>query len=415
MPRNFQKFKMPLLLWSVVTLFFAFQFILRLSVGILRDEIIAKYAIDVITFGNLAGFYYLGYAGAQIPLGIMLDKYNFRHVTALAIVISVLGTLTFVLGSEWEYVLMGRFMIGMGSGVGFLAVAKVIKLYFEEKYHTFMIGMSFTFGLLGAVFGGKPMKLLFNYYGYNACFLSLCVTGLVIALIILLTNDKKTDSLADNLGEKVTLKSVFQLITNPAILVVSISGGLMVGSLEGFADVWAMPFFSQIYNIPLEDAILAATFVFMGMCVGGPILASIAEFVGSTALVIVGTSIATIILFAVMFIHNDWSLNQISALMFVLGILCCYQVLVFSITGKVVAKHLTGMAIAIVNCINMSFGHLFHHIIASYMQDGWDGKYNDANAMIYSAETFHNSLMIIPVACTLGMLGFLYLYITDKK
>ena len=44
MPEHYKlkKLKVPLILWSIVTTFFAFQFILRLSAGILREDIIKK-------------------------------------------------------------------------------------------------------------------------------------------------------------------------------------------------------------------------------------------------------------------------------------------------------------------------------------------------------------------------------------
>ncbi|CAM9764995.1 unnamed protein product [Choristocarpus tenellus] len=39
-------FKKALFLWSLASIFLAFQFILRLSTGILREEITQKFAID---------------------------------------------------------------------------------------------------------------------------------------------------------------------------------------------------------------------------------------------------------------------------------------------------------------------------------------------------------------------------------
>ena len=161
---NALSLKKPILLWSLASLFFAFQFILRLSTGILREEIIQRFAIDTIAFGTLAGYYYLGYAGMQLPIGIMLDKFDFRVVTFVSIVVTALGTFTFATSSDFNYLLIGRLMIGAGSAVGFLSVAKITTRYFPVKYHSIMLGFSFTFGLIGAVFGVTPMKLLFNHF-----------------------------------------------------------------------------------------------------------------------------------------------------------------------------------------------------------------------------------------------------------
>ncbi|MDF2966188.1 MAG: Major facilitator family transporter, partial [Rickettsiaceae bacterium] len=219
MIKTFSSHKKPLILWAVATLFFAFQFILRLSVGILREDIISKYQIDTVMFGSLAGFYYLGYSGMQIPFGIMLDRFNFRMVIILGIMVTVLGTLPFILTNNWYYVLIGRFLIGAGSAVSFLAITKVIKLFFKEELHSQMIGFSFTFGLLGAVFGGKPMKLIFDNFGYEQGFTFLIIVSLAIALMVFTVKDKTIARVEEQTNETTSLRDIFNLLFDPTILI----------------------------------------------------------------------------------------------------------------------------------------------------------------------------------------------------
>ena len=54
-----KRLRAPIALWSIATTFFAFQFILRLSAGILREDIIQKFHVDTTAFGTMAGYYYL--------------------------------------------------------------------------------------------------------------------------------------------------------------------------------------------------------------------------------------------------------------------------------------------------------------------------------------------------------------------
>jgi predicted MFS family arabinose efflux permease len=182
-----------ILLWLLANLFFAFQFILRLSAGILREDIIQKFSIDSASFGTLAGYYYLGYSSTQNPLGIMLDRLSFRLVTSLSIATSAVGTMMFVTSNNWDLLLFGRFLIGAGSGVAFLAIAKIIKIHFNEKFHSMLIGLSFSFGLTGAVFGSTPMKLLFEHFGYDYTFNILTLIGFVFAAMMLIFGKLETN------------------------------------------------------------------------------------------------------------------------------------------------------------------------------------------------------------------------------
>ncbi len=398
-----------MVLWSLASLFFAFQFILRLSTGILREEIIQKFSIDTIAFGTLAGYYYLGYAGMQLPIGLMLDKFDFRIVTFFSIVVSALGTLTFVITSDFNYLLIGRLMIGAGSAVGFLSVAKVTTNYFPVKYHPLMLGFSFTFGLIGAVFGVTPMKLLFNHFGYYYTFYTLAGVALAIGVMMLLIkNDKEPKEV--NTQEAENNKSlILTLFFNPTILLIGIFGGLMVGSLEGFADVWAIPFFTQVYHFSEMESTVATSLIYVGMCFGGPILAFMATLFRSNNSIIVITGIMMVAIFTILLSFASLNFFVTSALMVLLGIFCCYQVLVFAIASKLVPSKSAGLAIAIINCINMSFGHIFHKLISNLISYNWDGLVNAANAPIYSRNDFIVSFCTIPIFCIVGVMGFMYL------
>ena len=393
-------------LWGLANIFFAFQFILRLSAGILREDIIQKFDIDASSFGTLAGYYYLGYAGSQIPLGLMLDRLSFRFVTSLAIATAAAGTLTFVATDNWDIVLFGRFLIGVGSGVAFLSVAKITKTYFDAQYHSMMLGLAFTFGLIGAVFGVTPMKYLFGVFGYNDTFNALAMVCLLIAALMLLfgrIDDIPAQSATSNQN---IIWQIFSLFTNPKILLVGVSGGLMVGSLEGFADVWAIAYFEQVFGMSNTDSSWVTSFVYIGMCFGGPILAVAAKMIGSENIMIFITGIFTIMVFAIIFYIPNISFGAAASLMFFLGILCCYQVLVFSVVSKLVSTQNASLGIAVVNCINMAFGHLFHQYIGSTIQARWDGAMSDLGAAIYDRDTFIAALAVIPICCLIGQLGF---------
>ncbi|MGI4776484.1 MAG: MFS transporter, partial [Janthinobacterium lividum] len=398
----------PLILWALTTLFFAFQFILRLSVGILREDIIQIFAIDTAAFGTLAGYYYLGYAGMQIPLGIMLDKFNFKFVTFSSILITSIGTLAFVTSKDWHVLLAARFVIGAGSAIGILSVAKVIKTYFSPEKHSMMIGFSFTFGLTGAFFGVTPMKLIFSYFGYNNTFYSLALAGIIIGLPILIIDSESIRPYEDKPHVAPNLGQILKFFCNPIILLIGLFSGLMVGSLEGFGDVWAISFFKTVYQMNDFDSNLVTSFIYLGMCFGGPILALLADFSKSTNFIIFLTGLFMVIIFVILLILPSLSFLAGGVIMFSLGIFCCYQVLVLSITNRIVEKSMAGLAIAIVNCLNMSFGHFFHKMMSICIEYRWDGA-TELGLPIYTKQDYFDAIICIPICCLVGTIGFIWL------
>jgi hypothetical protein len=201
---------------------------------------------------------------------------------------------------------------------------------------------------------------------------------------------------------------IIKLLFNPTILIIGLSGGLMVGTLEGYADVWAIPFFKQIYNMSDTESNITTSFLYIGMCFGGPALALLTEITKSPNLIIFLSGLFTIIIFLILFYTSSLSVFSCTIMMFMLGIFCCYQVLVFTVASNLVEKSFAGLAIAIINCINMSFGHFFHKIMSIVIQLDWDGTVNSCNLPIYTKEDFIASIAIVPICCLLGILGFAY-------
>jgi MFS family permease len=411
------KMRKPLALWASVTLFFAFQFILRLSPGILMDDIMLKYHIDTAAFGAMVGVYYLAYSLMQIPFGVMLDRFNFRYVTIAGILLSVIGNSAFIFADNWSSIIVGRFLIGAGSAVGFLSVVKVIKTFFEDRYHAFMIGFSFSFGLTGAVFGAKPMRMLINHFGYSEILIILSFVAIAISMVILSVRheDIQKNHGADGVDEKIiSFSDVLSVLLNPKILMIGVSGGLLVGSLEGFSDVWGFALFEHIYGLNKLDSAFLTSVVFIGMCFGGPILAYFADCAKSYTKIIILAAFLMALVFIILLAKFELSYNILFGLMFFLGILCCYQVLVFSLTGAMVERSMTGVAIAVVNCLNMSFGSFYHTVLAGTMEFYWRGNLSESGGRIYDYDAFLHSFSVIPITAIMGMFGFIYFLKYEK-
>ncbi len=397
----------PMIIWLCVNLFFAFQFILRLSTGVLREEISQKFLLDASSFGTLAGCYYLGYAGMQIPIGIMLDRFAFKKVTFAAIFATSIGSVIFSISDNFHILLLGRFLIGAGSAIGFLSIAKITKIYFDVKYHSLLLGFAFTFGLLGAVFGITIINSLYKNFGYDHSFQILSAIALIIGAIILLLPIK----IDQNNNESNNITSIFTLLFNPKLILIGISGGLMVGALEGFADVWSIPFFKQIYKMSNDESNLATSCIYIGMCFGGPLLAILANYFKNMNIMVIITAICTIFIFTILLYFPEINFTYTSILMFCLGIVCCYQALIFSIVTNMVEARFEALAVAIVNCINMSFGHFFHKMIGFLM------TYNATTipSEIFTRQDFIVALISIPICAMIGVLGFIYFSISLKK
>ncbi len=55
--------------WIIASIFYAYQYILRVMPNIMFDDIMQQLHIDAAVFGQFSGIYYIGYTLMHLPIG----------------------------------------------------------------------------------------------------------------------------------------------------------------------------------------------------------------------------------------------------------------------------------------------------------------------------------------------------------
>jgi fucose permease len=268
-----------------------------------------------------------------------------------------------------------------------------------------MVGITFSLGLIGAVYGGRPVSILISMFGWESVTLYVGIVGVIISILGLLLISKPQRFIEidnENIGKKLSL-----ILSNKTIILLSIASLLLVGTLEGFADVWGVSYLEKAYTIDKITSATIISFIFIGMILGAPIIAFVAEKLKAHHLLafFCGVGMA-LILYTITILHTQIPVSYLYVLMFIAGVLCCYQVLVLTIGFSSVESNLTGMTIAFLNCINMIGGAIFHSVIGNMLDYFWQG-HTINNIRTYSIETYNKSLLVIPIAAIIGAIIFI--------
>jgi len=401
----------PWVMWFLATLFFAYQFIMRVFTGLCVPEIMHKFHIDATEFGLFSSMYYYGYAGMQIPVAYLLDRFGPRLIISLCCFVCSSSIFLFYWTDNWYLVLLSRFLIGAASAAGFLGASKVISLWFPFATYARMVGLTFSLGLLGAIYGGKPVSHLISLYGWENVLL--LVGGAGLLLTGFLVGGIKGYKLSSLQGSPSLFTGLKSLLTMPSLLLIAFCNFLMVGALEGFADVWGVPYLVTVYDFAKEDAAFITSCVFTGMLFGGPILAYLSEkFKASYAITGFCGLLMAGIFSSMLLFPGDLAYATLCVLMFGVGILCCYQVLVFAIGASSVPPDMRNITIAFLNCINMLGGSFFHTSIGRLMDLFWTGGLSEGQR-VYEVHAYTYALGIIPLTAFMG--GFIFLCLKPAR
>jgi len=401
--------------WFIATVFFAYQFILRLAPGLIISQIMHKYDVDATEYGLFSALYYVGYAGMQIPVAILLDKYGPRIIGAIFVSVCALSSWIFITTDSWAVVLICRVLLGAGSAAGFLTVSKVISIWFSPKSYGRMVGASFSVGLLGAVYGGRPVNSLIDLFGWSNVIFVIAMVGFVVAALFILFIPRYKPNAHELEEDDKILRKLRHVCTNKNIIFLALSNLLMVGPLEGFADVWGVSYIVNVYGYTKSDAATITSFIFIGMIIGAPVLALLAEKMNANyGLVTISGLYMSLAFFAMILLREHMSLAALYFITFFVGVACCYQVLMFSIGSSIVKPQFVGITVAFLNSINMFGGTFFHSLIGSIMDYFWSGEMKDATKL-YGIESYNYSLISIPIAALVGTVILVVLMSKSKK
>ncbi len=405
---------LPFLMWSIALSFFTFQFILRLWPGLMMNQIISQYDIDVGDFGIIAAVYYYGYAGMQIPLAIFLERFGPRLILTLFASICGLATITFTCTDNYYMAVVSRFFIGIGSAAGFLTLSKVISEWFPTQY-TKMIGLSFSIGLMGAIYGGKPLGILLENYDWRDISYALGSISLLIGVISYFTLQSPNITKNTESRQIFKLSDIKSVLSSKILWLIALSNLLMVGALEGFADVWSVSYLTTAYNLSKSDAAGLTSLIFFGMLFGGPLLAFFAKKLGNYY-VISFCALSITLSISLILLNLSSDIIWLSILFFIIGINCCYQVLIFALGEKLVESQNLGICVAFLNSINMMGGCFFHTIIGKTINIFDNSSVDLQGLKIYSLEAYHYALAIVPACCFIGGIIILLVnYLNSKK
>lgn len=354
--------------WFFATMFYAYQYILRVLPNIGMPNIINDFNINVTQIGLFSGIYYIGYTLMHIPIGLLIDRFSIKKVIPICVLLTSVGLLPLLYSSLFLNAILGRLLVGIASSASVLGVFKVVKTSFGEAKFTSLVGMSVTIGLLGAMYGGRPIDYLVSVYGWKTVINAFVIIGVAFSILLYFVLPKTSE---EDKQYYFSIREMWQdvksIFCNSRVVVLSFIAGLMVGPLEGFADAWGTLFFESFYGFDRVHASMLPSIIFLGMCFGSTLVGYITDKTKSHIQVVFIFNIIMILSFLLVF-SGKCNLYILYFLMFVIGLLSAYQVPILGKVRDYTDSRLADITSAACNMIIMIFGTVFHTFIGIFTE-----------------------------------------------
>jgi MFS family permease len=148
--------------------------------GLLAADRFGISASQLATFTTLQ---LVVYAGMQIPVGIMVDRFGPRSVMLSGMVVISVAQAGFALADTYPLALLARVFVGVGDAMTFICLLRIVAAWFAPRRIPLMTTLSGTLGQLGSVVAAIPMTWALGHLGWTKAYLVAAAAGPVVILV----------------------------------------------------------------------------------------------------------------------------------------------------------------------------------------------------------------------------------------
>ena len=391
--------------WIVIVLFYAYQYILRVSPGIMVVELRHTFKLTAQEFSSLGSIYLFSYSLLQIPLGFILDWIGVKRVIIVSILLCFVGTYLFAFASSVGMLQFSRSLIGLGSAPAFICALKLVHDHLSKKYAGLLMGVTLSIGTLGALLSGKFLVQVLEVSEWRNASLFCAILGFLILILAFFVIPKKQKNTKVEMTPFSHFKTnLIAILKRKEILIYSIIAISVYTPLCVLADLWGAAFLMEKFSISRANAVQLSLYLYGGLTFGSLLLPWLSVRWGVLKETIQLCAVGILLsLFALLFVET-LSIFQLSFLLTLIGIFCGAEMICFSGAAQHSPLSCSGLTLGVVNTLNMLGGAVIQQIIGWYLDRQWKGEYYADGARFYSESelTIAFSLLIVVIlACCL--------------
>src|SRR6266702_4992386 len=220
--------------------------------------------------GLLTSLYFLGFAGAQLPAGVLLDHYGARRVTAGMLLFAAAGIGVFGVAHGVGTMMIGRLLIGVGVSVCLGGAFKALAQHFPAARLPLINGLVMAVGGLGGVVVGSPLTWLLTFASWRAVCFGLVILTIIVAAMLwaFAPETKETHHQAGLVSQ---FKGTWHILRSAAFWKIASFSVVTQGVFYAMQSLWVGAWLRDVQGFePREAAALVSIlgFAMMAGCVG---------------------------------------------------------------------------------------------------------------------------------------------------
>jgi sugar phosphate permease len=261
--------------WAVGLSAYVVAVLHRTSLGVAGLDAQERFGIGASALASFAVLQLLVYAGLQVPVGVLLDRFGSLRLVVAGALVMAGGQALMAFSDGVGGAVAARVLVGAGDAMTFISVLRLVPQWFPSRRVPVVTQLTGIVGQVGQVLSAVPLAALLAGAGWTTAFISASAAGVFVAVVAMVALHDSPERRIST-GEAVTARRL-----GSDLATAWRHPGTRLGlwthfttQFPGtvFALMWGYPFLVAGEGLSRATASSMLTlFVIVGM-VGGPLL-----------------------------------------------------------------------------------------------------------------------------------------------
>ncbi|WP_297666289.1 nitrate/nitrite transporter [uncultured Corynebacterium sp.] len=285
-----------LIVWGAGVLCYTLAVTGRTSFGVASVDAIDRFHINAAQLAVFTALQLAVYAFAQIPVGLLVDRFGPRKLMVAGAFVMAVGQVTLAFTASYPVAIFARMLIGAGDATAFLSVMRLIPAWIPLRHAPLLGQLTGAVGQFGQFLSAVPFLSLLHATSWQTGFVSLGAVGALLALAagVLVKDSPEAEAEAEaeaargkasaDAGTKASAEpakpaerlGVKKVLANVLTNRVCWHGFFVhwtgLGALVVFTLLWGLPIMTLGLGLPADQAGLALSLGTLASVAVGPIV-----------------------------------------------------------------------------------------------------------------------------------------------
>ena len=235
----------PWIVWTTGLLAYIVAVLDRTTLGVSGLAAVDRFSTGPGLLSTFVVLQVVVYAGAQVPAGVLLDRFGSKALIAAGGVLMASGQLVLAFTESLPMAIGARAVVGLGDAVTFISVLRLVPHWFTMRQVPLVTQLTGICGQLGQVLSAVPFLAVLTAMGWTVAYVSVAALGvlsIVLTLAIVKNTPDGTTTTREPTSVRDTLSSVKTVWLRPGTRLGFFTHMGTQFSVTVFALMWGVPY-----------------------------------------------------------------------------------------------------------------------------------------------------------------------------